>query len=231
MIRKNSLFIKLFKIKISSNFLFDLFMKQVRPESETCPVCKSSGKLHIHCYYKRYLIDFVGGKPVRHEVTVLRCICDSCGATHAILPDFIIPFCSFSLFFVLRVLGEYFLHLHTIEQLCERFSISSKQLYKWLKLWKSHKAQWLGFLNDLDLSDKGFLRALVRMDRVSDFTSGFVRTFGNSFLQSHANPKNAVYCQDVFVPDYHFCRPLNGTHDFVFPSIYDGLITKRRTFS
>ena len=31
-----------------------------------------------------------------------------------------------------------------------------------------------------------------------------VRTFGSSFLQSHANPKTAVYCQNVFAPDYLF---------------------------
>ena len=56
----------------------------------------------------------------------------------------------------------------------------------------------------LEVSDKGFLFSLNRMECCSDFTSGFVRTFGFSFLQSHANPKTAVYCQDIFVPDYLF---------------------------
>ena len=204
MIRKNSLFIKLFKIKTSSKSLFEQFMPLVRPELETCPFCNASGKLQIHSYYKRWLIDFIGGKCVRHEVTVLRCICDSCSSTHAILPDFIIPYCSYSLFFVLRVLGEYFMHLYTVEKLCERFSITSRQLYKWLDLWEKHKSGWLGFLDSLDVSDKGFLFSLSRMDCCSDFTSGFVRTFGSSFLQSHANPKTAVYCQNVFSPDYLF---------------------------
>ena len=204
MIRKNSLFIKLFKIKTSSRSLFEQFMPLVRPELETCPVCGSSGNLQVHCYYKRYLTDFTGGKSVRHEVTVLRCTCDSCGSTHAILPDFIIPYCSYSLFFILRVLGEYFMHLYTVEKLCERFSITSRQLYKWLNLWKKHKSGWLGFLNGLEVSDKGFLFSLSQMDSASDFTSGFVRIFGFSFLQSHASPKTAVYCQDVFVPDYLF---------------------------
>ena len=204
MIRKNSLFIKLFMIKTSSKSLFEQFMPLVSPQLETCPVCGSSGNLHIHCYYKRYLIDFIGGKSVRHDVTVLRCTCDSCGSTHAILPDFIIPYCSYSLFFVLRILGEYFMHLYTVEKLCERFSITSRQLYKWLNLWKKHKSEWLGFLVSLEVSDKGFLFSLSRMECCSYFTSGFVRTFGFSFLQSHANPKTAVYCQNIFVPDYLF---------------------------
>ena len=204
MIRKNSLFIKLFKIKTSSKSLFDLFSPQVKPELETCPICNSTGNLSIHSYYKRNLIDFIDGKIVRHEITILRCVCDSCNSTHAILPDIIIPYSSFSLFFLLRVLAEYFLHLHTIEKLCERFSISSRQLYKWLALWKKHKAQWLGFLNDLDLSDRKFLYSLCQMEHASDFISDFIRSFTVSFLQSHANPKNAVYCQNVFEPVYHF---------------------------
>lgn len=204
MIRKNSLFIKLFKIKTSSKSLFEQFMSLVRPELETCPVCGSSGNLHVHCYYKRYLIDFIGGKSVRHEATVLRCICDSCGSSHAILPDFIIPYCSYSLFFLLRVLGEYFMHLYTVEKLCERFSLSSRQLYKWLNLWEKHKSGWLGFLSSLETPDKGFLFSLSRSRHASGFTSGFFRTFGFSFLQSHANPKTAVSCQVVFAPDYLF---------------------------
>jgi len=204
MIRKKSLFIKLFKIKISSKLLFEQFMACVKPQLETCPVCKAVGKFKIHSYYKRYLIDFIGGKIVRHEVTITRYVCDSCNSTHAILPDIIIPYCSYSLFFILRVLGEYFFHLYTIEQLCERFSITSGQLYKWVSLWNKHKAQWIGFLKNLDISDKSFLFSLCRMDCVSHFTSAFVSSFAFSFLQSHANPKTAVYCQDVFVPDYQF---------------------------
>lgn len=184
--------------------MFEHFMSLVQPKLETCPVCNTTGKLQIHSYYKRYLIDFTRGKCVRHEITILRCVCKSCGSTHAILPDFIIPYCSYSLFFILSVLGEYFLRLRSIDQLCERFSITSGQLYKWLHLWKIHKSKWLGFLNDFEVSDKKFLFSLIRKNRASDFTSGFVRTFSYSFLQSHSNPKTAVYCQEVFAPDYLF---------------------------
>ena len=67
--KKNSLFCKLFRIKISSKSFFQQFMPLFKPELKTCPVCES---------------------------------------THAVLPDFIIPYCSYSLFFILRVLGSYF---------------------------------------------------------------------------------------------------------------------------
>ena len=204
MIRKNLLFCKITRIKTSSKSLFDSYMSRFKPGQETCPVCGSFGNCRIHAYYGRHLMDFISSKPVKSDICVLRVCCGSCGHTHAILPDFIIPYCSYSLFFLLRVLGEYFMHLYTVEKLCERFSLSSRQLYKWLNLWEKHKSGWLGFLSSLETPDKGFLFSLSRSRHASGFTSGFFRTFGFSFLQSHANPKTAVSCQVVFAPDYLF---------------------------
>lgn len=177
-------------------------MELFSTEPETCPVCESTGNLLIHSYYRRNLIDFIDGKVVHHEITIMRLQCDSCGSTHAILPDFIIPYCSYSLFFILQVLGLYFLHLCSVEKLCEKFSITLRQLYKWLALFHTHKARWLGFLNDMELPSRSFLFRLGSMEHYSLFASGFVSTFSFSFLQSHANPKNALYCQHVFSPDY-----------------------------
>lgn len=202
MIRKNSLLFKLFKIKISSKSFFHQFMPLFKPELETCPVCESTGNLHIHSYYKRTLIDFIDGKPVRHEITITRLQCDSCGSTHAVLPDFIIPYCSYSLFFILQVLAHYFLHICTVEKLCEKFSLTLKQLYKWISLFHAHKEQLLGFLENLKVSDKTFLFQLAKREGYSDFASSFVSKFSFSFLQAHKNPKTAVYCQNVFSPDY-----------------------------
>ncbi len=202
MIRKNSLFFKLLKIKISSKSFFQQFMTLFRPGPETCPVCESAGNLHIHSYYKRNLFDFMDGRVVRHEITVTRIQCDGCGSTHAVLPDFIIPYCSYSLFFILRVLGSYFLHLCSVEKLCEKFFITLKQLYRWISLFRSHKELWLGFLENLEVSDRAFLFQLAKKVPYSDFASAFVSRFRFSFLQAHANPKNAVYCQHIFSPDY-----------------------------
>ena len=202
MIRKNSLFCKLFRIKISSKSVFQQFMPLFKTELETCPGCESAGNLKIHSYYKRNLIDFIDGRVVHHEITITRIQCDSCGSTHAVLPDFIIPYCSYSLFFVLRVLGSYFLHLYSVEKLCEKFSITQKQLYKWIALFRVHKAQWLGFIENLEISSRTFLFRLGKMEHYSAFSSSFVSMPSFSFLQAHANPKNAVYCQHVFSPDY-----------------------------
>lgn len=197
MIRKNALICKLIRIKISSKILFDSYMASFRPELETCPCCGSKGNCHIHAYYDRGIIDFINGKPVKSEVLILRLICD-CGTTHAILPDFIIPYSGYGLFFILRILAEKFANLSSVEHLCERFSITRNQFYKWLNLWNTQKEEWLGVVTSMETSSFSFLKNIIRMPAYSGFSSGFVRRFRISFLQSHKNP--ACYSQWVFDP-------------------------------
>lgn len=103
MIREKSLSCKLIRIKSSSKSLFDSFMHGFRPELRTCPYCGAKGSCGIHAYYGRSLVDFIHGKPVRHDLCILRVIC-SCGRTHAILPDLIILYSGYGLFFILRAL-------------------------------------------------------------------------------------------------------------------------------
>ena len=206
MIRKNLLLCKLIRIKTSSKSLFDSYMEQFRPQLETCPICGSTGNCHIHDYYGRSLIDFRSGKKLDENLCIMRVFCDSCEHAHAILPDIIVPYSSHSLLFILFILGEYFAGIRTAEQLCERFDVSQKQFHKWLKLWQSHKKQWLGILEDSETGDIAFFRQLVLLDPYSSFSMEFIRLTARSFLQSHRNPvltvpKNARYCQRVFSPD------------------------------
>ena len=181
-------------------------MAQFQPELETCPICGSTGNCHIHDYYDRSIIDLRAGKREKSSLCVMRVFCDSCEHAHAILPDVIIPYSSYSLFFVLRILGEYFAGLSTIEQLCEKYEISENQLFKWISLFKAHKQEWLGILADAELSCLSFVKSLLTTDSYSSFSMEFVRRLSHSFLQSHKNPllrspKNARYHQTVFAPD------------------------------
>lgn len=181
-------------------------MAKFQPHLETCPLCGSTGNCHIHDYYGRSIIDFRDGKHQKSDLCVMRVFCDSCKHAHAILPDVIIPYSSYSLLFILCLLGQYFAGRFTIEQLCERYVISQKQFYKWLALWKSHKQEWLGLLEDSLVSDLSFLKGILVADRFSDFSMKFALRFTYSFLQSHSNPvpvglKNARYHQLVFAPD------------------------------
>lgn len=196
MIRKNSLFCKLIRIKSSSKLLFDSFMAGFLPEKETCPCCGASHTCHFHASYDRNLIDFISGRPVYHTVCICRVICSSCGHTHAILPDLIIPYSTYGLFFILRVIAEYLTGRYSVEQLCSRFDISHSMLYRWYSLFLSHKQEWLGMLTSAGTSSFAFLKSLCRIPEFSAFASAFVLHTSVSFLQSHKNP--ASYRQTVF---------------------------------
>lgn len=170
-------------------------------QNDNAPVC------HIHDYYGRNIIDFRYGHLVKDNLCIMRVFCDNCEHAHAVLPDIIIPYSSYGLFFVLRVLAEFFAHLHTVEQICERYNISENQLRKWISLWKLHKEQWLGLLNDSETSDLALLKRLCSKDKFSSFSQEFTLHMSHTFLQSHRNPilkrpANARYHQHAFSPDY-----------------------------
>jgi hypothetical protein len=176
-------------------------MASFKPDLETCPSCGSCGNCSIHAYYGRSITDFSSGHRQKSDLCILRLSCDSCGHTHAILPDIIIPYSGYGLLFVLQVLGERFAGMHSVDEICEIYDISRKLFYKWLDLWKSHKREWLGMLEDALTSDMDFWQYLSGLDPYSGFSSGFIRMTARSFLQSHQNPKTARYRQTVFAPD------------------------------
>ncbi|WP_423774055.1 DUF6431 domain-containing protein [Anaerotruncus colihominis] len=83
------------------------------------PICSSRENWAPHAEYQRSLIDFWG--VAYAAITVKRVRCSSCGHTHAVLPDFIIPCITCSLLFILQVLAAYFLGSRTVDEMCGRF--------------------------------------------------------------------------------------------------------------
>ena len=187
MIRKNLIKCNLIRINKSGKVLFEEYMASYRPETETCPYCKTKGSCKIFGYYMRYLIDYVDGKPIVARIRVLRVIC-SCGATHAVLFDPIIPYEQHSLLFILRVLAEHFLHRMTVEMICEAFEISASTFRRWKNLFEKHRQDWQGTLASIESSLLESLRLIVHREPFADFSLGFFRLTGVSFLQSHKNP-------------------------------------------
>lgn len=166
-------------------------MKDFKPEMEVCPICKSKGNCHLHGYYTRGVSDFIYGIVRDLSITITRVICTSCGDTHAVLPDMIIPYKGYSVFFILRVLAEYFARIMTVEKLCARFCIAHATLYRWIKLFKQHKEIFLGILASSQVSPKSFLKHICRDQNYSDFSSSFFRIANFSFMQSHKDKRRA----------------------------------------
>lgn len=197
MIRENRLFCKLIRIKKSCLQLYEAEQSMQARWPGACPACGCHGRWAEHGWYERSLIDHIGGKTVYSKIKVRRVRCESCGHTHAILPDYIVPYCTYSLFFILRVLSEYFWKLRTVEELCRYFNITPSMLYHWKKLFSMDKDIWLGVLRSAEITPAGFIRGLITLrDYAASFGIPFFHTAARSFLQCHkdaAHYRHAVF--------------------------------------
>ena len=192
MIRKNTINCKLFFIKKSKKSGFSVFneaMDSFKLIDEVCPTCGRKGDCAPHAGYSRYLIDFCDGRPESRQIEVRRVICP-CGATHAILPDPIVPYDQYSLFYILLVLAVYFCHIMTVEQICEKYMITPRTLYRWAGVYSEHRREWQGLLDATSSDVRRSLLELAGKDPFSSFATTFIKTTAFSFLQSHANPAN-----------------------------------------
>lgn len=163
------------------------YMAAFRPELEVCPCCGCKGNCRIHAYYYRYILDFRRGKICCARIRVMRVIC-SCGHTHAILPDFIIPYRQHSLKYLVQVLFCFCARREPISQICRRFCLEPAFLYRLKSLYEEHKRLWLGTLTDTHTTHLTFLRFLCMQPDISEFLHAFYQRTSFSFLQSHRNP-------------------------------------------
>ena len=178
MIRPFTVFCKLNQISFSDRQWFEREAESLNHTDGICPVCRAKSCLSPFASYTRYLVEWEDGGPVTHEVAVRRYQCSSCGHTHALLPSALVPYSSYSLRFILRVLRDYFLRTACVQELCERAGISVSSLYRWKTLFLTHKALWLGILEALGTAEGPFLSGID-----GSFLQGFFNRFRFSFLQ------------------------------------------------
>ena len=181
MIREKAIFFKLNRLKLSDQQLFETAISGFRPSACTCPACNAEGRLRQIRPYGRHMISIVDGQRADTLISVPRFLCESCGHSHALLPDFLIPFGSYSLRFVLSVLGGYLFRTGTVADYCDHWQIAVSTLYAWIHLFTSHYNAWCSILDRISWA------SIVALDTVSScsaFPSAFFLRFGFSFLQA-----------------------------------------------
>ena len=188
MIREKSLLCKILLLKITGKEIFETYMAGFKAYLEICPYCQAKGHCHIFGHYCRNLIEFCRGKTNYGQLVITRVKCSKCKHTHAILPDLIIPYTTYSLVFIMQVILIYLSHSITVDALCKKYNISRSMLYRWLNLYYKQKELWLGALKSMETDGRKFLSGILRLPNFSDFTSDFFALTSFSFLQSHANP-------------------------------------------
>lgn len=128
MIRIFNLFCKLQEVKISDQEWFDRTISKSNLSEQVCPYCNSTGRLIPHDSYSRYMVTLKNNRIETVILRIPRVKCTSCGHTHAFLPEMLIPYSSYGLRFVLTVLKDYFLHMHTVEKICKIYQIAHSTL-------------------------------------------------------------------------------------------------------
>jgi transposase-like protein len=187
--------IRLFTIFCKLNFIIpsakQLFLSAMEDYSiEKIPFlelsCSNCGAKHptwaYHDSYERCLISYQNKSIIIDTIDITRIICSSCNGTHAILPEVIIPFRSYSLLFVLAALKEHFTSSITVAALCDKYQISASTLYEWKHLFDTHKKLWLGVLEDIYQKAQDFLSSILNTN-TSDRLKAFFSNNKISFLQ------------------------------------------------
>lgn len=180
MIRVKTIFGKMFSLKTSDRQLFSLAIQAFSPSSEVCPHCGSIGRCEFHDSYTRWLISIESGRRTDGLVSIPRVICASCGRTHAILPDVLIPYGSYSLRFILVILNAYLARTSTVHAFCASWGIAVSTLYTWIHLFENQASLWLGALREVRCLKDSALHAICSQDSLP---SSFFQRFGFSFLQ------------------------------------------------
>jgi ribosomal protein S27AE/transposase-like protein len=173
-------------MEISALTLYAEARSKVKILTERCHHCGAASQLSFHSIYGRYLISYEAGSVICFRISVDRYKCASCGRTHTLLPDILIPFGSYSILFVLMVLKEYFLRNLTVAGICDKYQIAPSTLYAWKAVYQKHKRLFLGVLASLETKNTKFIQGLLRTGDLSAKLGSFFSKYRFSFLgQKH----------------------------------------------
>lgn len=104
-----------------------------------CPCCKNKGCLSFHKKYSRNLVINEDNKTKEEtiDITIVKCkICsknNNCQKYHALLPFFILPYQMYEADIIINAIYERFIKKIKIESILEKYKISHKLFYDWLK--------------------------------------------------------------------------------------------------
>lgn len=143
MIINRSIFGKLNRITLSDYELLKASETAFDPGTCQCPHCKAKGRMRPITPYARKMISedrYPEGHPP--VVIIRRYECGLCGHSHALLGDVLIPYSSFTITYVLKVLYGYLTRPGRVDDYCLSIDISITTLYSWIHAFISHYNFW-----------------------------------------------------------------------------------------
>ena len=174
--------------KLSDEAIFQEATDGYSYHKAQCPACGTVGKLSPYGDYSRNLVSHDGEESIESSISPRRFECGSCGRTHALLPDILVPHSQYSLRFMLTALVAYFDRSKTIVALCAQFGIAVSTLYAWKHRLLEHKELLLGMVYSHNKPAHAFLRGLLASIHISEQLSYFFNRYAFSFLQNRPQP-------------------------------------------
>ena len=125
-----SLYHSLASLRISDADLVRHALKSLSPKRMRCTSCGRVGNLKPCSHYNRYCIHAVNGRRIEETVSIPLLVCSGCGASHAVLPNTLIPFGSYSVRFVLTVLHAFASRRCTVTDFCDQWQLSQSTILR-----------------------------------------------------------------------------------------------------
>ncbi|MDF2701045.1 MAG: ISChy3, orf1 [Haloplasmataceae bacterium] len=127
----------LIKINKSLKEAYENFIDNLVLGNYFCPHCKAKGKMNYHAEYDRKVITLVGNQIVYEKLSIVRLKCYSCNRTHALLPNFLIPYQTHGYTIVMECLFDY-INGKSLFYIYDKYGVSPQLLYSWIKKFKLH---------------------------------------------------------------------------------------------
>ena len=151
-----------------------------------CPHCSAPSSSYSHNgSHKRHLVSYIDGRVCDRMVSIPSFRCTSCGTSHSLILSLIIPYSSYSLGFLIRLLyaritGKF----PSIPALCSHFDISESTFYRIRRRFALDSRLLLDALRSL-MEVTCLLKALLSCDPLllHKALSIFFLSTGHSFLQ------------------------------------------------
>jgi transposase-like protein len=159
------------KIKNSIKETYENSINELDLMKKSCPFCKAKGQFKNHGVYERHVIALMDHQVIHEIIMIKRVKCQSCKHTHALIPSFIIPYCTFTYSIILKCLDEKVINKKKILEICETYGISFQLLYDWIKRFNIHYTQ------SFQVIEKGWLSVKDTLVSILNDLSWFLQRY------------------------------------------------------
>lgn len=132
---------------------------------------------------------------IASKLKTIKYMCDDCSHTHVFLGPLVIPYTEYSLPTVLWILCDYYSGKMTVKEICSKYGIVPRMLYRWKETFQKHKDLYLGELNDIETSAAEFLKWIMNLQDFRAFFEYFKEMTPDHrcFMQKHKNAQNMQF--------------------------------------